>query len=161
MNYDKLESAVLENIRGFCQQYVDDTHFENIVEEAKKRKDLKTKITNEISKLDIKINQITNHIDKSYVDKLEGLITLEMYNRNVLKFNEEIDNLKNRKKELIDKLNNMGSSDSNKEKEETLIKIKEFLSFEKPTRELLVNLIDRIEISEDKTVEIKYKFRLI
>lgn len=45
-------------------------------------------------------------------------------------------------------------------REEILKKIDEYLSFEKPNRNLLVNFIDKILISEDKTVEIYYKFKL-
>ena len=48
-------------------------------------------------------------------------------------------------------------ADANKD---ILEKINEYLALEKPTRALLVNLIDKILISEDKTIEIHYKFKL-
>ena len=64
------------------------------------------------------------------------------------------------KQEIGVELNNIDKEDTNKEKAETLKKINEYLSFEKPNRNLLVNLIDKILISEDKTVEIHYKFKL-
>ena len=66
----------------------------------------------------------------------------------------------NKKLELEKELNNIGTNETSKEKEKTLKKIKEYLSFEKPNRNLLVNLIDEILISEDKTIEIHYKFKL-
>ena len=66
-----------------------------------------------------------------------------------------------RKKILEEELNNISNESNTKEKEETLKKINEYLSFEKPNRNLLVNLIDKIIISEDKTVEIHYKFKLV
>ena len=39
--------------------------------------------------------------------------------------------------------------------------INEFLSMKNPSRELIISLIDRIDIYEDKRIEIKlyYKFR--
>ena len=40
-------------------------------------------------------------------------------------------------------------------------KIEEFLKLEKPTRALITTLIDRIEIDEDKNIDIYYKFRLV
>ena len=43
----------------------------------------------------------------------------------------------------------------NPEKEELVVRMKEFLSLKEPSRELLANLIDVINISKDKTVEIK------
>ena len=118
------------------------------------------KLKKEISNLEIKINQTTNNIDKLYMDKLNGIIGLEQYQRLTSKLNEDLENLKSKKKDLLKELDSIGTSDSKKEKQEIIKKINEFLSFEKPTRELLVNLIDKIEISEDKTVEINYRFRV-
>ena len=83
-----------------------------------------------------------------------------MFNRLTIKYKEEINAWKSKKSELELELNNIDKEDTNKEKEETLKKINEYLSFEKPNRNLLVNLIDKILISEDKTVEIHYKFKL-
>ena len=83
-----------------------------------------------------------------------------MFNRLTIKYKEEINTWKSKKSELELELNNIDKEDTNKEKEETLKKINEYLSFEKPNRNLLVNLIDKILISEDKTVEIHYKFKL-
>ena len=159
-NYDKLECAILNEIKDICKRYVDSSNFENKVEETKRKNSIKEKMKKELINIDIKINQVNNNIDKLYVDKLDNIIGLEQYQRLTQKFNEDVENLKVRKEKLEKELNNIGSNDSKKEKEELIIKIKEFLSFDKPPRELLVNLIDKIEISEDKTIEINYKFRV-
>lgn len=160
MNYDKLENGVLNSIRELCKKYIDDTGFENKIEEERKKNDIKIKLKREISSIEAKITQTTNNIDKMYIEKLDGIITLEQYKRLTKKLNEDVENLNNKKKDLKEQLNKIGSEESKKEQEDTLKKIKEFLSFEKPSTELLINLIDRIEISEDKTVQINYKFRV-
>ena len=85
---------------------------------------------------------------------------MEMFNRVTIKYKEEIDIWNNKKNELEETLNNISNDNSTKEKEETLKKINEYLSFEKPNRNLLVDLIDKIVISENKTIEIHYKFKL-
>lgn len=36
--------------------------------------------------------------------------------------------------------------------------INKFLSMKKPSRELIINLIDKIEIFEDKTINVKVNF---
>lgn len=160
MNYDKLEQAVLDDIKNICSIYVSDTNFENQVEEAKKKNDRKEKLKKDIRSMDKKIEKTTLNLDKLYMDNLNEVITIEMYNRMSLKLSEEIDNLKLKKIESNSLLNNIDSNDSKKEKEETLEKIKEFLSFEKPPREMIVNLIDKIIIDENKNVEIFYNFRI-
>lgn len=160
-NYNKLENAILEEIKSMCNQYVDNATFKDKVDEAKKKNDIKAKIQKDISTLDRKISCNLSYIDKIYEDKLNGSIDMEMFNRLTIKYKEEIDIWKSKKNELEEELNNISNESSTKEKEETLKKINEYLSFEKPNRNLLVNLIDKIIISEDKTVEIHYKFKLV
>lgn len=159
-NYDKLENAILDNIRDMCNKYVDSATFENKVEEAKKKNDIRVKKQQEINVLDNKIISNNAYIDKIYEDRLKDNIDIEMFNRLSIKYKDEIELWKNKKLELEKELNNIGTNETSKEKEKTLKKIKEYLSFEKPNRNLLVNLIDEILISEDKTIEIHYKFKL-
>ncbi|MGN1342812.1 MAG: recombinase family protein [Bacilli bacterium] len=159
-NYNKLETAVLDTIREMCEEYVDSSTFKDKVEEAKKKNDFRIKLQKDINALDRRIDSNTTYIDKIYEDKLKGNIDIEMFNRLSLKYKDEIELWKSQRLELEEQLNNIGSEKTNKEREETLKKIKEYLSFEEPNRNLLVNLIDKIVISEDKTIEIYYKFKL-
>lgn len=161
MNYDKLETAVLEELRKMCKEYIDVTTFESKVNEEKRKSNQQDKLKRELSKMDLKINQVNNYIDKSYVDKMDGFITAEQYQRVTLKFKGELEELSSKKQELEKEISNIGDEDIKKETEMTVKQMKEFLSLKNPSRELLVNLIDKIVISEDKTVEINYKFRLL
>ncbi len=159
-NYYKLETAILEEIKKMCNEYVDSSTFSSKIEEAKKKNDIRIKKQNEISILDKKINNNLMYIDKIYEDKLNGNIDIEMFNRLTIKYKDEIETFKGKKEELEKELSCFDKRDSNKEKEETLKIIKDYLSFEKPSRNLLVNLIDKITISENKTIEIHYKFKV-
>lgn len=160
MNYDKLEMNVLDNIRKICNQYIDESDFENKIEEARKKENKKDKLKRKIDILETKIIGITNNIDQLYIDKLEENISLEQYNRLTKKLNEEIRRLNIQKQNFMDELKKIDFDKSEREQDDIPKKIKEFLSFHNPSIELLINLIDRIEISENKTIEIKYKFRL-
>lgn len=143
-----------------CREYVDSSTFKDKVEEASKKSDIKTKKQKEINVLNNKIKSNLSYIDQIYEDKLKGNIDMEMFNRSSLKYKEEIELYKSQVAQLELEINNLDSKVANKEKEDVLKKINEYLSFEKPNRNLLVNLIDNILISEDKTVEIHYKFRV-
>lgn len=143
-----------------CKEYVDSTTFKDKLEEVRKKNDIKVKKQKEINVLDKRIRTNNSYIDKIYEDKLSGIIDMEMFNRLTIKYKDEIVSWKNQRDELEEELKNIDTEDSNKEKEEILKKINEYLSFEKPNRNLLVNLIDKILISEDKIVEIHYKFKL-
>lgn len=160
INYDKLEKEVLNNIRELCKRYIVTSSFESKIEKARKKSDIKTKLTGEINSIEDKIRGTTNMIDKLYIDKLEGIISLEQYNRLIKKFKEDIGRLDTRKQNLMNKLGRININEREQNQDNTINKIKEFMSLDNPSIELLINLIDRIEISKDKTVEIHYKFSL-
>lgn len=157
MNYDKLESAVLNELRSMFKKYIDEPDLVSKIFEAKSESDFKDKIRKEIDNLALQIKQNTNRIDMSYIDRLDGKIDFEQYTRATLKFNNAIEELTIKKRELSKKLNSIDNKVD--ETEKTLNRMREFLSLKTPTRELLVNLIDRIDISEEKIVEIHYKFK--
>ena len=57
-NYNKLEKAILDEIRNICKQYIDNNVFENKVEDANKKNNIKIKIQKDISILNRKIKLI-------------------------------------------------------------------------------------------------------
>ena len=160
LNYKKLENLILEEIRKMCKEYVDSTAFKDKVEESRKKNDIKVKKQVEINILEKKIRTNNGYIDKVYEDKLNGNIDIEMFNRLTIKYKDEILSWKKRIESIEKEISTLDKVDTNKERKDILEKINEYLALEKPTRALLVNLIDKILISEDKTIEIHYKFKL-
>ena len=160
LNYKKLENLVLEEIRKLCKEYVDSTTFKERIEEARKKNDIKIKKQVEISILEKKIRTNNSYIDKVYEDKLNGNIDIEMFNRLTIKYKDEILSWKKRIDSIEKEISTLDKVDTDKERKDILEKTNEYLALEKPTRALLVNLIDKILISEDKTIEIHYKFKL-
>ena len=57
-------------------------------------------------------------------------------------------------------MNNNINENINEESKNKMINnyISKFLSMKEPSRELIINLIDKIEIYEDKTINIKVSF---
>ena len=160
LNYKKLENLVLEEIRKMCKEYVDSTTFKDKVEESRKKNDIKVKKQVEINILEKKIRTNNGYIDKVYEDKLNGNIDIEMFNRLTIKYKDEIISWKKRIESIEKEISTLDKVDTDKERKDILEKVNEYLALEKPTRALLVNLIDKILISEDKTIEIHYKFKL-
>ena len=155
LNYQKLELIVLGELKKMIKKYVDCNSFIVKVENFGLKNNLKTKTQKEINNLTNKINTNTLYVDKIYEDKLKENIDIEMFNRLTEKYRGEINIWQTEKKELERKLNNFTINN-----EDILVKINEYLSLKKITRNLLVNLIDKIIISEDKIIEIHYKFKL-
>lgn len=157
-NYYKLENMVLNELRKLCQKYVNVSNIEKKVKELIKNDSAKNKLIKEIRMIDNKINNNINYIDKIYEDKLNEVIDNKMYERLTLKYQEGINLLEQEKDNLKKELDK--NSKIINEKENIIDKINKFLLFEKPSRDLLVNLIDKIYISQNKQIEIYYKFKI-
>ena len=100
----------------------------------------------QIESLEMTNNKLITNLDKSYMDMLKGIIDEEQYVRVSESIKKEIEN----NKLSIDKIKNE-QANSNKILEKH---INEFLSLENPTRELIINLVEKIYIYQDKTTDI-------
>lgn len=89
-----------------------------------------------------------------YVDKLNGKISEEMYERLFNKLKCEI----KQKKEYM-QLKNEQENNSNDDIENIKKLVHDFLKLEKPTPEIMRVLINKIEIHQDKQVDLYFNFR--
>ena len=108
-----------------------------------------------LDKIEKEIELINNNIDKMYIDKLNNKLSEEMYERlfNKLKKAErekktEYIELKKEEEECVE--------DNDSEIERL---VKEFLKLEKPTPEIMRVLINRIEIHQDKQVDLLFNLK--
>src|SRR5699024_5493475 len=96
---------------------------------------------------------INDNLDIIYIDKLNKKITEEQFERVKVKLGNEL----NIKQKRYNELNNTINEKINEESKSKMINeyINNFLSMKEPSRELIIKLIDKIEIFEDKTIYIK------
>ena len=90
------------------------------------------------------------------MDKVKGVVSENDYISLVADFTKDRDNLIKEKEELIQIIQNEKPIKDETAKIEKLAK--EFLSLEKPTKQLLNELIEKITISENKEINIYFKF---
>lgn len=158
MRYEDLEKLVLNDIRKKCKECIDVRHFESIIKNNNK----KTKVLQDINKrIENANNIIQSHrqnMEQMYLDKLNKKVTDEIYQNVFQKLEKEINEsealIKSLELEQKSLLNNkLYDNDNYKEK------IKTFLSFQKPDRKLLASIINKIEIDENKNIDIYYKIK--
>lgn len=153
-NYEGLENVIIDNIREVCKKYLDKNKIKNFLDNLE-FEDNTLKIKKQIEGLEITNNKLTNSLDKTYMDRLRGIIDEEQYIRVSENIKTEMDN----NKKNIDNLKNE-SIEANKIDNKQIEKyINEFLSIEKPTRELIINLVHKIYIYQDKTIDIIFTFK--
>ena len=108
----------------------------------------------EIQSLRNRIDTLTVNLDKMYMDKLSGILSEADFQRIYLKVKEDRAQLEEQLKVLErEKENPVPKEDRAKEL------VQRFLESVPTNRELLFSLIERVELSEDKQIYIKFRFR--
>ena len=108
-----------------------------------------------LDKIEKEIEIINNNIDKMYIDKLNNKLSEEMYERLFNKFKNEI---KQKEEEYIE-LKNEQENNLDDDIENIKKLVNDFLGLEKPTPEIMKVLINRIEVHQDKQVDIIFNFK--
>ena len=155
----ELEEVLIKHIKEVCSRYINENLQDELISMAKKQRSLELKqISNEkrLETLEKKIADIGLYIKNLYMDKVKGVISENDYISLVSDFTKDRDNLIKEKEELITIINNQKPQIDETAKIEKLAK--EFISLEKPTKQLLNELIEKITISENKEINIYFKF---
>lgn len=155
----ELEEVLIKHIKEVCSIYINENLQDELISMAKKQRQLELKqISNEkgLETLEQKIADIGLYIKNLYMDKVKGVVSENDYISLVADFTKDRDNLIKEKEELIKIINNQKPQIDETAKIEKLTK--EFLSLEKPTKQLLNELIEKITISENKEINIYFKF---
>ena len=122
-----------------------------------KGKDLHvSRLTLEKGEVDVsgKIDSLTANLDKMYMDRLTGLLAEADFERIYQRVKIERNSLEDKLKELeAQKESPISTEDRAREL------VQQFLDSAYTSRELLVSLIERVELTEDKQIIIKFRFR--
>jgi DNA invertase Pin-like site-specific DNA recombinase len=155
-NYDYLEEGILNIIKMIAGEYLNPTELKNSAGNVK-ISDPRATLASELITLEKDLSVITNNLDKMYLDKLEAKITDEMYERIRSRLNDEIAGKKKRIEDIRIAIGKRTKTvDIKSECDKTLNK---FLKMETPTREMMLELIEKIEVHKDKQIDIHFNFR--
>lgn len=146
-NYDILEKEILQKVKESCLSYIDKEQIKKEVI-SKLNKEDKNNVIEEHKYLIKEINNIKDNLDTIYLDKINNKIENDQYQR----IRKKLENILKIKEEKLVGINNKIMNVDND------INIDKYLSDEYISRELVINLIDKIEINEDKTVYINFTF---
>ncbi len=158
--YNYLEEQILEQINKSVSRLIEGLDINELNNEVVKNIHKETTdIDKVIKELQIEKDKITNRLATLYSDRCDGVISADTYkvlaseSENKLKqINESIENEQVKKY----KIKNKSSVLPNYTK-----KIKKLLDLNKPKKELIDTLIDRIVIDKDRNITIKYKYDVV
>ena len=146
--------AVVAKVREVCEAYMKPEQLQPAAEAAVNRARQQDRSGAEIRELQQKIDQRTAHLEKMYLDRLNGLLAEEDFGRIYRRLREERSALEEKLTTLQAQVRETASAEEEAEK-----LVRQFLQNACTNRELLVSLIERVELTEDKRVIIKFRFR--
>lgn len=155
-NLKTTTEIIIDTIRQRCKEYIENEKYAEIANITKNQFSNRENYTlREIEILEKKLSIINRKIDSLYEDKLNGILNTEDFTRIYQDANNNKQNLQHR----INELKKHG------EKEEVVVDlnkiVKEFVEMKEINRTMLVQLVDRITISENKEITIFYKFNVL
>lgn len=149
-SYENLEKTVLDYIKKLFE----DIDSEKIGLDIRKSR---TKYDYEkiLKKLENEVKLINDNIDQMYVDKLNGKISEEMYER----LFEKLGNVAKQKEREYIEIQEMQNTSKQDNSENIKKLVKEFLELKELTPEVMKVIINRIEIHQDKQVDLYFNFK--
>ena len=159
-NYNKFEERTLNMIKQICGVYANTNELKAIYEKYKNNYDviIETK-TLQIKNIEIKIAEISKKIDKMYLDSVNGTISTDDYFRYSKSFIEERERLKKEQGKIKNEINIFKEKQTNNVNNKEMEKaIEKFLKMENPSKAILYELIDRVELDEFKNIYIYFNF---
>ena len=146
--------AVLAKVREVCQAYLNADALLPMAQKAVEAARAADSTEGEIQTLQGKIESMTANLNRMYMDKLSGILNEDDFQRIYLKVKSDRAKLEDQLKEL-EKKKDSPAKGVNEARE----LVQRFTESSCASRELLVSLIERIELSEDKQLYIKFRFK--
>ena len=146
--------AVIERTREVCEAYLNPERLRPIAAAAVAASGRVDGREEELSALHARIDSMTAHLDRIYMDRLNGLLADVDFERLYRRIKAERTALEEKLRELeAQKKNPVPIEDRAREL------VQQFLHCAFTSRELLVSLIERIELTESKEIIIRFRFR--
>ena len=154
----KLNDIVISYLKDTFRRYVNKKDLKKVGKQKIENKCETQSLGSEIFKYNKKIDNLKEALKNLYIDKISNVISEEEF----IEIKQQLENDKN---EYINKVNELNQivKQINENSDNTSIidkKIQEFLDLKKSKKQILMDLIEKIEIMQDKQVKIYVKFNL-
>ena len=146
--------AVIAKVREVCEACLHSDDLLSVAQRAVEPARKENAPENAIQAIQSKIDSLTANLDKMYVDRLTGLLAEADFERIYQRIKVERSSLEEKLKGMeAQKESPAGTQDRSKEL------VQRFITSACTNRELLVSLIERVELTQDKQIIIKFRFR--
>lgn len=161
VNYFDIEKNILNEIEQICKRFIKIIDYDKITKEKEsKLTTYGSKLNEKINKYSSEIKKLDQKIEKLYLDRLDDVITIDTYQKISSKFEEQ-------KKQMADELKELQEDYEQYQKDNSLDNIleakklaSEYIKSRKNiTRELVLKFVERIEVHENKNLDLYLKIK--
>ena len=146
--------AVIAKVREVCEACLHSDDLFSVAQRAVEQARKGNAPENAIQAIQSKIDSLTANLDKMYMDRLTGLLAEADFERIYQRIKVERSSLEEKLKGMeAQKESPADTKDRSKEL------VQRFITSACTNRELLVSLIERVELTQDKQIIIKFRFR--
>jgi len=145
--------TVVSHIRKICQDHLDNKTCQQVAESVIADISNQNELGAEIKRLTSELNVLNNKMDRLYDDRLNGIIE-------DIDFTRTYTSLKNARNSTQERLSKMTADSAKKPVlTQSIIELAEnFIASAETNRELLCSLVERIELSKDKELIIRFRY---
>ena len=156
IDVEDLECAVLQSIKNeaskiLCKEDIDELQRMQIYQDSVCCYEM------QLEEIQRQIDKIQRFRKKTYDNFMEDLISKEEYKKYVAEYDKELEELKQQKMVVSEKSDLQQELDS--QYDEWVEAFKDYINIETLTREVVLELIDKIEVHEDNAIDIYYRFQ--
>ena len=155
INVDELEEAVLLSIKEEARKILKPDDIDTLTKMSICDRN-SSFYQQQIEELNKRLDKISVYKKKTYDNYMEEIISKEEYLKYVRDYDVERKKIESEKEEVLDKIESQKELDN--EYDEWVEAFKDYINIEELTRDIIVELIEKIEVNADGSINIHYRF---
>lgn len=156
INIEELEDAILYSIKEEAHKILKDEDI-NELQRIQICEDVKSCYELELDNLQKRLDKIERFKRKTYNNYMEDLISRDAYVDYISNYENEINEIKQKQADINEKIDLQQELDQ--QHDEWADAFKDYINIKKLTRDIVLELIDKIEVNEDGLIDVYYKFQ--
>lgn len=159
VNYTLLEEDLIKIINNICNLYLKEYDNKLLTYNTNKLLESEiTKIKKQIDTLTKEIGKYETLIEQIYIDKVSNKIKENIFDSLLSKYNKQLEISSTKIKELFNQKEQIKEKIKKFDFETCKIAISSFLKDKKTSRELIINLVEKVEIDNNNNIKLYFKF---
>lgn len=153
---DMLEAVVLSSIKEEARKILRDKDMDEL-DKVELINSNKLQFAEQLKNIDKQIEKNKSFKKNTYQNLMEEIIRRDEYTTYIAEYDKKISELEVQRESIVEQLQNQEQIDN--QYDEWVEAFKDYMNIEELTREVVMELIEKIEVNEDGSINIYYRFQ--